>query len=153
MSRSSEVGASRLAETWGSSSMSWSEGLGLPGLWNKKLGVLESPGSRFTSVAPPTIIPFTAEARRRQRNGFRQWLESWLFRRKSQILDWGVIAKSLSDRSSCIGGTPTFRVVHLSFGVPFDRVLIRGYEPSFPTQIAYQNGGSHVSAGKCSTCA
>ena len=35
--------------------------LDLPVLWNKKLGVLESPGSLFTCVAPLTIIPFTAE--------------------------------------------------------------------------------------------
>ena len=41
--------------------------LDLPGLWNKKLGVLESPGSLFTCVAPLTIIPFTAEGGRRQR--------------------------------------------------------------------------------------
>jgi hypothetical protein len=38
-----------------------SDCLDLPGLWNKKLGVLESPGSLFTCVAPLTIIPFTAE--------------------------------------------------------------------------------------------
>ena len=51
----------------------------LPGSWNKKLGVLESPSSLFTCVAPLTVIPFTAEGRHRQRNGMRQWLEAWLF--------------------------------------------------------------------------
>jgi hypothetical protein len=55
------------------------DSLDLPGVWNKKLGVLESPGSLFTCVAPLTIIPFTAEGRRRLRNGFRQWLEASLF--------------------------------------------------------------------------
>ena len=34
-----------------------SDCLDLPGLWNKKLGVLESPGSLFTCVAPLTIRP------------------------------------------------------------------------------------------------
>ncbi len=79
MSRSNDVGTPCLNETWGSSRMFSSDRLDLPGLWNKKLGVLESPGSLFTCVAPLTIIPFTAEGRRRQRNGFRQWLEAWLF--------------------------------------------------------------------------
>jgi hypothetical protein len=63
MSRSNDVGAPCLNETWGSSSMFSSDCLDLPGLWNKKLGVLESPGSLFTCVAPLTIISFTAEDR------------------------------------------------------------------------------------------
>jgi hypothetical protein len=39
------------------------------------------------------------------------------------------------------------------FCLPFDRVLIQGYKPSFRRHIAYQKGGAHVSAVKCSTCA
>jgi hypothetical protein len=58
------------------------------------------------------------------------------------------IAKSLSDRFGCIGGTPPSWSFHLSFGVPFDRV-----KPSFRTHIAYQKGGAHVSAGKGSAYA
>jgi hypothetical protein len=75
--------------------MSSSDCLDLPGLWNKKLGVLESPGSLFTCVSPLTIITLTAGCRRRQRNGFRQWLEAWLFRRKSLIINWRIIANAL----------------------------------------------------------
>jgi hypothetical protein len=41
ISRSNDVGAPCLNERWGSSPMYSSDGLDLPGLWSKKLGVLE----------------------------------------------------------------------------------------------------------------
>ena len=50
------------------------------------------------------------------------------------LADSRIITKSLSDHSSGIGGTPTFGLVppySLFFGVPFERVLIQGYKPSF----------------------
>ena len=50
------------------------------------------------------------------------------------LADSRIITKSLSDHSSGTGGTPAFGLVppySLFFGVPFERVLIQGYKPSF----------------------
>ena len=57
MSRSNDVGAPCLNETWGSSSMFSSDCLDLPGFWNKKLGILGALGSLFTFIGTVTIIP------------------------------------------------------------------------------------------------